>query len=97
MTPVPPDAYDNFDFPEISRRRRLGELFVLLKGHDIRIVASREMYRFPPAETPWLEGCRDCWHMVIAFVPLRGEWGHDSVSVPFDGGCDIVLPCKPIF
>jgi len=95
--PVAPDAHDGADFPEMSRRKGLAELFVLLKGHDIRIVASREMYRYPPGETPWLKGQRDCWHLVIAFAPPRGEWEEDGVSVPFDGGCDIVLPYKPVF
>jgi len=90
--PVAQDAYDDTDFPEISRRKRLTELFVLLKGHDIRVVASREMYRYPPGEMPWLEDQRDCWHLVIAFAPPLGEWEEERVSVPFDGGSEIVLP-----
>ncbi len=96
-TSIAPDAHDETDFPEISRRRRLAELFVILKGHDVRIVASREMYRYPAGERPWLDGQRDCWHLVVAFAPPRGEWEEDGVSVPFDGGCHIVLPYKPLF
>jgi transcriptional regulator with XRE-family HTH domain len=95
--PVPPDAHDGTDFPEMSCRKRLAELFVLIKGHDIRILANREMYRYPPDETPWLEGQSICWHLVIAFAPPRGEYEEETVSVPFDGGCDIVLPYKPIY
>jgi hypothetical protein len=60
QSPVASDAYDSADFPEANRRRRLAELFVLLKGHDIRIVAESEIYHYPPGATPWLEGQSTC-------------------------------------
>jgi hypothetical protein len=45
--PAAADAHDCANFPEASRRRRLAELFVLLKGHDIRIAAESEIYSTP--------------------------------------------------
>jgi hypothetical protein len=94
--PVASDAHDSADFPETSRRRRLAELFVLLKGHDIRILAETESYRYPPGATPWLEGESTCWHLVVAFAPPRGEYEEERVTVPFDRGREFVLPYKPI-
>src|ERR1700756_3783609 len=40
--PVASDAHDDADFPEVSRCRRLAELLVLLKGHDIRILGEEK-------------------------------------------------------
>lgn len=95
--PIPPDAYDATAFPEMARRKRLSELFVLLKGHDIRIVADQLIYDYPAGEDPWLPGQRFCFQLVIAFAPPRGQYEEDSLTVPFDGGRDQVLPRKPIF
>ena len=95
--PVTPDAHDETDFPDISRRRRLTDLFVQLKGHDIRIVASRETYSYPPGETPLLAGIGVCEQLVIAFAPPRGEYEEASVSVPFDGGRDFEVPRKSLW
>lgn len=92
--PVAPDAHDEVDFPEASRRRRLAEIFVLLKGHDIRIVADSEIYHYPSGATPWLEGQSFCNHLVVAFAPRRGEYEEERITVPFDGGRDLVLPYK---
>lgn len=96
-SPPPTDAHDDADFPEVSRRSRLAELFVLIKGHDIRIVAGREDYRYPPGATPWLVGQTFCFQLIIGFAPPRGEYEEESVAVPFDGGTDITLPYKPLF
>jgi transcriptional regulator with XRE-family HTH domain len=96
--PVASDEHDDAaDFPEASRRRRLAELFVLLKGHDIRIVASREIYHYPPDATPWLNGERTCFQLVIGFAPPRGEYDEERVTVHFDGGRDITVPYKLVF
>jgi hypothetical protein len=112
--PVASDAHDDADFPEASRRRRLAELVVLLKGYDIRIVANSEIYEYPLGATP-LEGrCTfdrlrlteamtswprrevSSWHLVVAFAPPRGEYEEERVTVPFDRGCEKVLPYNPI-
>jgi hypothetical protein len=95
--PVAPDTHDAADFPEASRRTRLAELFVLLKGHDIRIAAGSEIYHYPPGATPWLEGQTFCNHLVVAFAPPRGEYEEEQVTVPFDGGRELVLPYKPLY
>jgi transcriptional regulator with XRE-family HTH domain len=112
--PVASDAHDDADFPEASRRRRLAELFVLIKGHDIRIVADSEHYEYPLGATPPEGRCTfdrlrlteamTSWprwhvssnHLVVAFAPPRGEYEEERVTVPFDRGCEKVLPYKPI-
>jgi hypothetical protein len=91
---VPADAHDDADFPGISRRCRLTELFVLLKGHDIRIVAEQEEYRYPPGAIPWLPGQKFCFQLIIGFAAPCGEYSEEGVTVPFDGGCDITLSSK---
>ncbi len=95
--PVTADAHDDADFPEVSRRARLAELSVLLKGHDIRIAADVETYHYPKSEASWLEGQKFCWHLVIAFAPPRGEYEEEAVTVPFDAGCDLVLSSEMPF
>jgi DNA-binding XRE family transcriptional regulator len=93
---IAPDVHDGADFPETSRLRRLAELFVLLKGHDVRIVAAGTMiYHYPPGATAWLKGERTSFQLVIAFAPPRGEYEESTVAVPFDGGRDLVLPYNP--
>jgi len=92
--PVKPDVYDDSDFPEINRRTRLAELFVLIKGHDVRIVAERETYLYPAGAQPWLKGQDSCFHLVLGFAPPRGEYEDESVSVPFDQGREIILPSE---
>jgi len=92
--PVTADVHDADDFPEIARRTRLAELFVLLKGHDIRVVAEREDYHYPPGAKPWLEGQSRCFQLIVAFAPPRGEYDEESVSVPFDQGREIVLSSR---
>jgi transcriptional regulator with XRE-family HTH domain len=94
LGPVPADVHDSADFPEISRRTRLTELFVLLKGHDIRIVAESEIYTYPPGAQPWLEGEKFCFQLVVAFAPPRGEYDEAHVVVPFDAGREFVLDLK---
>jgi transcriptional regulator with XRE-family HTH domain len=95
--PVPGDVHDSADFPEINRRTRLAELFVLIKGHDIRIVAEREIYQYPAGARPWLEGQKTCFQVVVGFAAPRGEYDEEYVVVPFDAGSEVVLPWKPIF
>jgi transcriptional regulator with XRE-family HTH domain len=95
--PVVRDAYDDNDFPELARHKRLSELVVLLKGHDIRIVVDKEIYDYPVGVTPWLPDQRFCFQLVVAFAPPRGQYEEESVVVPFDGGRDHVLPRKSIF
>ena len=96
-TLVPADSHDDADFPEVSRRCRLGELFVLLKGHDIRIAACSEIYYYPPGAVPRLSGQKFCFQLVVGFAPPRGEFDEETVSLPFDGGCDHTSPSEPIF
>ncbi len=91
------DVHDSDDFPEISRRTRLAELFVLLKGHDIRVVAERETYHYPAGAKPWLKGQSFCFQLIIAFASPRGEYEEESVTVPFDQGREIVLSSEPLF
>jgi transcriptional regulator with XRE-family HTH domain len=93
---VTSDSHDDADFPEVSRRRRLAELFVLIKGHDIRIAAEVQIYEYPPGATPWLEGARTSDHLMIAFAPPRREYEEEKVTVFFDRGRELVLPYKPI-
>lgn len=97
LGPITPDRHDDDEFPDLAREKRLAELFVLLKGHDIRIVADQVIYDYPDEETPWLQGQRFCFQFVVAFVPPRGQYEEDTVTVPFDGGRDHVLPRKPNF
>jgi transcriptional regulator with XRE-family HTH domain len=92
--PVTPDSHDLATFPDMSRRRRLAELCVLLKGNDIRILAESELYRYPPEAEPYLCDRRFCFHLVIAFAPPRGEYEEERLTVPFDSGLDLVLPYK---
>ena len=92
-----PDAYDGVDFPGASRRRRLAELFVHLKGHDIRIVAASEIYRYPPGERPWTDDQDMCFQAVVGFAPPRAGCDEEDVAVSYDGGRDVVLPDKPLF
>lgn len=94
---VESDHHDSTDFPEVSRRRRLAELFMLLKSHDIRIVANSEIYYYPEGATPWCDGEKTCFQLVIAFVPPLRVNEDETVTVPFDGGRDILLPSKPNF
>jgi len=112
--PVASDAHDDADFPEASRRRRLAELFVLIKGHDIRIMASEEHYEYRIGTTPqegrctfdrlrlteamtsWPRCAASSYRLVVAFAPPRGEYEDDQVIVPFDRGCEKVLPYEPI-
>jgi transcriptional regulator with XRE-family HTH domain len=90
--PVTADAHDDADFPEVSRRSRLAELFVLLKGHDIRVVAEHAIYMYPPGARPWTQGQSSCFQFIIGFAPPRSEYEEEYVTVPFDGGREIVLP-----
>jgi hypothetical protein len=94
--PVASDAHDDADFPEVSRCRRLAELLVLLKGHDIRILAESKIYHYPLGSKPWLEGWDFHEHLLVAFAPPRGEYEEEWVTVPFDRGRESVLPYKPI-
>src|SRR5271155_5833685 len=71
------DAHDDADFPEVSRRRRLAELFVLLKGHDIRIVANSEHYEYPLGATP-LEG--RCTFDRLRLTEAMTSWPRWQVS-----------------
>jgi transcriptional regulator with XRE-family HTH domain len=90
--PVASDAHDDADFPEVSRCRRLAELLVLLKGHDIRILVESETYRYPLGSKPWLEGWDFHNHLLVAFAPPRGEYEEERVTVPFDRGRELNLP-----
>jgi transcriptional regulator with XRE-family HTH domain len=94
--PVASDAHDGNDFPEVSRRRRLAELFVLLKGHDIRILAETAICDYPTGKKHWLEAWHSQEHLLVAFAPPRGEYEEERVTVPFDRGRELVLPYKPI-
>jgi len=95
--PLQADAHDSAPFPEVSRRARLAELFVLIKGNDIRIVAERETYHYPTGVRPWLAGEKFCFQLIIGFAPPRGEYEEEYVVVPFDAGREVVLPSKVIF
>ena len=90
--PVASDAHDDADFPEVSRCRRLAELLVLLKGHDIRILAEDKIYRYPLGSKPYLEGWDSHNHLLVAFAPPRGEYEEERVTVPFDRGRELNLP-----
>ena len=84
--PVPRDAHDGVDFPGASRRRRLAELFVHLKGHDIRIVAASEIYRYPPGERPWTDDQDMCFQAVVGFAPPRGSTTKRTSLFPTTAG-----------
>ncbi|HEV2878453.1 MAG TPA: hypothetical protein VGW96_02630, partial [Candidatus Eremiobacteraceae bacterium] len=75
----------------------LAEICVLLKGHDIRVVANSEIYHYPLGATPWLEGQNTCNHLIVAFAPPRGEHEEISLTVPFDAGRELFLPYKLSF
>jgi len=93
--PVAADAHDTAEFPDISRRTRLAELFVLIKGHDIRLVAEREIYH-NPGVSPRLEGLDFCFQLLVGFAPPRAEYEEEYVTVPFDAGREVVLPSESI-
>lgn len=94
--PIASDAHDAADFPETSRLRRLAELFVLIKGHDIRILASSEIYHYPPGSDALARGRTTCNQLVVTFAPPRGEYEEERITVPFDRGREFLLPYKPI-
>jgi transcriptional regulator with XRE-family HTH domain len=95
LGPATPDCYDDLEFPDIGRQKRISELLVLLKGNDIRVVADTHMKYYQDRETPWLEGQKYYTQLLIGFAP-PDEYGEETVVVPVDHGKDLKIPRKPI-
>jgi DNA-binding XRE family transcriptional regulator len=96
LGPALSDDFDDEEFPNVSRMRRMSEILVLLKGNDIRVAVGTHTKHYQDGETPWLEGQKWFTQLLIAFVPA-GEYFEDTVEVPVDHGKDIRLPMEPIF
>jgi DNA-binding XRE family transcriptional regulator len=96
LGPLPSDEYDNLDFPDVSRLKRVSEILVLLKGNDIRVVVDTHIKYYQDGDTPWLEGQNWCTQLLIAFASA-GEYVEDSVEVPVDHGKSIQLSVEPNF
>jgi hypothetical protein len=95
LGPATPDCYDDLEFPEVNRQKRISELLVLLKGNDIRVVAYTPLKHYQDWETPWLEGQTYYTQLLIGFAP-PDEYGEETVEVPVDHGRDLKIPRKPI-
>ena len=91
------DQSANGGTKEITDRRRLRELVVLLKGNDVWVYADTHDKYLPESFEEKPNGQRQIRaQLVIAFGP-PGEYGEESVEVDFDHGQPIVLPTHPIF
>jgi transcriptional regulator with XRE-family HTH domain len=93
LGPVDPDSYDGLEFPDISRQKRIGELLVLLKGNDIRVVIEGHFKYYEDWETPWLPGESFYTRLLVGFAP-PALYGEERVEVPIDHGRDLKLPTK---
>lgn len=96
LGPAPADDYDNNEFPDVSRLKRLSEILVLLKGNDIRVAIDTHIKYYRDGDTPWLSGQKFFQQLLIAFAPTD-EYVEDTVEVPIDHGKDVRLPTKPVF
>lgn len=81
------DRFDDRDFPELDRMKRLKEMLILLKGNDVLVYADTNDRRYPDGETPWLPGLSFETQLIIAFSP-PGE-DDDYVTVTVDNGRSI--------
>jgi hypothetical protein len=93
LGPAAPDSYDELEFPDISRRKRIAEVLVLLKGNDIRIVIDGHFKYYQDWETPWLPGMSFYTQLLIGFAP-PAMYGEEGVEVPIDHGKDLKIPSK---
>ncbi len=78
------DRFDDGDFPELGRMKRLKEMLILLKGNDVLVYADCNERMYPDGETPWLPGLPYETQLIIAFSS-PGEDDH-YVTVTVDNG-----------
>src|SRR3546814_1276920 len=85
-----------FDIPateEISIRRRIKMLLVLLKGNDVWVYQTSFVRRLPERHEPLPEGeYPDLRSRLVVALGPPGEYGEVSIKVPIDHGQPFFLP-----
>jgi transcriptional regulator with XRE-family HTH domain len=78
---------------EISLRRRIKQLLVLLKGNDVWVYQTSVLRRLPERDTlpPNGEAHRHEYRLVVALGP-PGEFGETTMMVPVDNGQPWLIP-----
>lgn len=82
---------------EITLRRRIRELLVLLRGNDVWVYTITHMKNLPESDEPLAQRSTEFeFQLVIAFGP-PGEYGEETMKVPVDNGHPFSIPSEPVF